>query len=81
MFVRLCVCVCVCVHVGYTTGGLFGCELRSGDVQLCAIDGPSSCGVTPPYVSNLSCSGHEATVHECAFEENDDVCVLRKNRS
>ena len=39
----------------------------------CAIDGPSACGVTPPYVSKLSCSGHEATVLECAFEEGDDV--------
>ena len=39
----------------------------------CAIDGPSACGVTPPYVSKLACSGHEATVLECAFEEGDDV--------
>ena len=39
----------------------------------CAIDGPGACGGTPPYVSKLSCSGHEATVLECAFEEGDDV--------
>ena len=32
----------------------------------CAIDGPSAYGVTPPYVSKLSCTGHEATVLECA---------------
>jgi len=32
-----------------------------------------ACGETPPHVSKLSCSGHEASVVECTFEEGDDV--------
>jgi len=32
-----------------------------------------ACGEAPPHVSKLYCSGHEASVVECTFEEGDDV--------
>ena len=35
--------------------------------------GPVGCGSVPPQISEMSCSGGEADLLSCAFEEGDDV--------